>query len=419
MSKKLVRICDVEEYSAKIKDDNLTEMEMFFIFFITSFFSLISIELEKLFCGYGVEMSFSFTFASITVLYNVSNLTKSSFKKGYKSYDAQVYYLSFLISFLFSVIFLIKFDDIIDLDIKYDAILNIVNDRITRVTTYQNNIPKEVFLFDKLHLKILFSLIFSYYICGIFTVCTRVAYFDILLLQTEEKLKRSYMIKDNSVIRSYRNYSKIRLIYHFFILFLLIDPLFKSLLTKELKIVNEVTYYTTIVFTNILMEVFLMTKTTRFSSKLFFEQNCYEMIEFAENPQKGELDRLRRKMHSMNIKGFEIFSQFVYIVLLPLILMLLFFNRSGCSEEMNNILFSNQNLTNSTINNNVLQNNSSTEWTKNSTIKDLNAFTFKNSFIETICYFLLIANYFAKSFFTLIYSYYLSNFSRHGKMYLI
>ena len=399
-----------------MKDENLIELEMFYIFFITCIMSLASIEAEKIFCGQGIEMSFSFTFALISIIYNLFSMAKPHFKKGLNNYDAHIFIFTFTISFIFMFTMLVKFEYIIDFKINYDNIFGIVNNRIQRLMAYEDNFPISLFLIDKIHLKFLFSLCFSFHLSGMYFVCTRIAYFDVLLQQTEEKLKRIYMISDNnSVVKTYKNYNKIRLIYQFFIFYLLVDPLFKNFLTEELKIINEVTYYT-FLFGNIIMETFLMIKTSRIDFKLFFEQNCVDMMEFAENPQRSNLDGLKNKMHLMNNKGFEIFPQFFYISFLPILMFMLFYNRSCCSEEIHNVFFNITNL-NFTLNSTVGESNFNIS--EQLSVKNLNNFKFKNSLVETICYFFLIANYFGKSFITLAYSYYLSNFSRHTKIYLI
>ena len=103
-----------------MKDSNLTELEMFFIFFITCLMSLTSVEVEKIFCGLGIETSFSFTFALITILYNVSSMARPHFNRGYNYYDAHVFLLTFTISFIMMFTVLFKFDTIIDFNINHD-----------------------------------------------------------------------------------------------------------------------------------------------------------------------------------------------------------------------------------------------------------------------------------------------------------
>ena len=392
----LVRTCEVNEYVNCIKDDNYTEADVIVFFYLTTLLNLLIIELGKFSEIYykqadadadvvkindpnGNTVNISASFALITVIYLIYTMFRSNFKMGYKSYDAKLFYSLHVGCFIFSMIFLSYFENILPID--YENICEIINERIDRISNKasENSEPKSISnmnfkLCSKPILKFLYSIVFSFVISLMYRSSTNLAEFENILLnlssKNEKNEKRVFNVGSISTI------IKVKQLLNIFILFLLIDPLLKNLLVEN-TFVSDLIYHVLLLFPLIFIEMIFGFYCTKYYSELFLESNYYDMVTYCDNPGSESLQFLRKKMSKVNSIFWEIFIRIFYMNFMALLLFILFINRANAFSHFGD--------------------------------KD---FKFRSNFFDSLVYFWILGIFLSKSVFYNGYMYYLKNYNK-------
>ena len=88
----VVRSCDIKEYIEKSNDNNILEFELIIFFYVVCFISLIVVEVLKYFELSSDDETIVSSFCCITILYILYSLYRNTFKYGYRSYHAKIFY---------------------------------------------------------------------------------------------------------------------------------------------------------------------------------------------------------------------------------------------------------------------------------------------------------------------------------------
>jgi hypothetical protein len=402
----IVRTCTVGEYINGMKDPNYCETDISMFFYLTTLISLVVIEGEKIFTYfkslyYDIQsdelneneiyndniINISASFALLTVIYTIYNLAKNTFKNGFKSYEAKVFYSMNFAFFVLSVLFLIYYENILYID--YTQICEIINDRFDRIVLkaaenedkLRLETPK---ICNKSLLKIFYSFVFSTFLALIYRPTTNLAEFDSLLLNLDEKIKKTDgEVQKTFDIKKVSKFIKLKQIIDMLVLFLLVDPLLKNYITEN-NFMSEFKYYIVAVLIFIVIDFICNLTIMKYSAEVFLESNYYDMVEYCENPQNESLYFLRKKMSMINTMFWEVFNRLFYLSLVPILIYILFLNRANTMSQIKN-------------------NHSKT------------ASKFRSNLLDTFAYFLLLAVFLSKSLFYQGYSYYLRYYSKRSK----
>lgn len=424
----ILRTCQVKEYINVKKNENYYETDLMIFFCLTSFVNLIFIEFYKFFWflykymymnspSVKVEesmnenldsevisedfnsMNVSVSFVLITISYITYILFKNTFRNGYRSYDAKIFYILFIPLYFVSFGCLYYLDNINVFNIDYQHICEIVNNRINSITKHAIN-QQETSIYsgnlhvcDNLVLYSFFSFVFSFTSSLLFNSTTRMAYFDFTFHSSTASLENTYPGTASNIVKDMKkiqNYSKFRQILNTFIFLLVIDPLFKNYLIIESQYISEISYYLLIILPLLIAEAILGLILLRYHSTILLNDNYHMMIDFCINPDKNFLMYLRMKMEFINTKFWEVFLQLFLMVFLNSTLFILFLNRSDYASFVDNYF--------------------SSEAKSN-----LSNFKFQTNFLETSVYFIILAIIFAKAVFPNAYTFYLKNFSKNKK----
>lgn len=393
----LVRTCEVYEYIFGIKDDNYTEADVIVFFYLTTLFNLIVIEFGRLSENFvksipnrghintekenneSNSINIAASFALITVSYLLYNMFKSNLKMGYKSYDARIFYSFHLVFFILSLFVLSYFENLIP--INYDNVCQIVNDRLARISTKaiesdSNGLKNSSFsingICSKPILKVFYSIVFSFIVSLMYRSSTNMAEFDNIILNiSDRRLKIENKVERNFDMKRAARIVKIKQVLSVLILFLMIDPLLKSVLIEN-KFISDATYHIGILLPAIFIEMLLSSLCIKYYGELFLESNYYEMLSYCDNPNNEGLIILRKKMPTVNTIFWEVFLRVFYMTFMAFILFILYLNRADAISHLQE-----------------------------------SNFKLRSGFVDTMVYFWILGVFIAKGIFYNAYTYYL------------
>jgi hypothetical protein len=195
-----------------------------------------------------------------------------------------------------------------------------------------------------------------------------------LLIKTTIKAANIFKNADRKYLEKVQLASKSKQILNIAICLTLVDPLLNNILTES-NFMSDIKFNLFIVLPLILLEFGLNIYCLKFYATLYLNNNYYEMIEFCKSPEEKYLINLKIKMDYINKKFWEIFNHLL-ILMLSCVILFLFYIHSSYKIQ----------------------------------------FKFKESFMETTVYFILLAVSFSKGIIMNIYSYYLKKFKNNSNI---
>jgi hypothetical protein len=327
----LVRSCTVMEYLEAIKDENIMDLDLIVFFYTACFLNILTIEIYKFIIGHkaysekieqGVTddtVTSSFTF--ITIIYILYVQYKQTFSKGFRSWDAKLFYGLFVIFIgLFGLMYYFNFDQYI-VSIDYSKTCSFLNNRYEKVLTEAGTIKDHVFC-TTTSLKVFYTIVNATIMAFLFRPCCRISYFDNIIISEEKTFEEQSSLKSMSIL------CKLKVIITAFLLFVFINALFKNQILKTFSI-TDYDYKLYIIPLFLLLEVSTNFFLIKYYSNLFHLRNYYEMIDFCNNPVDKALPFLKHRMSNNNIFFWECFINIFDLTFLPSILYLFYINRSG------------------------------------------------------------------------------------------
>lgn len=383
----IVRSCSVEEYIGAIKDENIAQSDIIIFFFMIVITNLILLQGWKIFNLVYQESDSEYTstniissFVLMTIFYFVNISVKSNFKKGYLSYDAKIFYI-FMVAFVaISFVCLTYFEEIFYFNNK--MICDTVNSRINNI--YETvKLENKFIICTKTSLDVFYSFIFGIVVSSLYRAITKLSIFDDLLINTTIKVenifKQSLEKKLSNDYKFVQFTCKSKQILNITICLVLVDPLLKNIFTGN-QIMSDLKFYLWIILPLILLEFGLNIYCLQFYATLYLNNNYYEMIDFCKTPEEKFLINLKVKMDYINKKFWEIFNHMLILMFTSVILFLFYVDSSDAIHKIY--------------------------------IKK-EKFHFKENFIETSVYFILLAFSFSKGIIGNVYSYYLKKFKNN------
>ena len=368
---------------------------MFFLIII-SFITNLFQEFDKILVLTNVyDFNISSSFAFITLSYILYQNSKSAFRNGYLSYDSKVFSLIFIFIFALGNLFIFCFSHYIDftIDIKYNTVCEVINDRMKRILETSNN-KYNMDLFDFLKgsscnitvVKLFFILLFSFIIASFYRSITRMSYFDVKLINSTNRLEEiehqlldSTSNKKASPLNHIKLIIKCKSILAIICLFSLIDPIMLKPLLSILSEYQFVIFFQLPLFS---IECIFSVLCLKYYSNIYLNQNYYSMIEFCNEPNQDYLSALKLRMSYINSSFWDVFQNLICLSFMPFLLFIFFINRSGCHLQ------------------------------ENINVAD---FTFKNYFLENVMYVCLLSLMLSKAIIGNLYNYYLQKLETSNK----
>ena len=311
----IIRSCDIKEYIEKSHDQNIVEVELILFFYITSFINLINIEILKILKINNNDDTISASFCLITLIYIIYSLFKNTFKNGYSSYNAMIFYSLFIFFMAISGLIVFFNHENLFVSIDYVNICKILNDRYERVLIQSDTINDHI-LCNNTILKLFYIFIFSLISGLLYRPCARMAHFDNLLISDLTKLEK---IDESLVFRT-----KIKIILSTSLLFIFIKPLLQDHISISFN-----NYMLFIIPAFLIYDMYLNSKYIKQYSNVYLLDNYRSMIEFCKSPDDLKVNKLRNNMKILNENFWSIFLNLIYLTFLPILTYTFYISRSN------------------------------------------------------------------------------------------
>ena len=334
----IVRSCEIDEYALKAQDENFYKFDLIVLFYLCNLTTVLINEIKNIFIAVFLKEDIisvntfnvisSFVLISFTYFIYL-NLRFFIFKEGFKKIEAKTFYVNFTICFISFLLIQIYKEEF--LNFNYNSVLEIINDRIYSILSYtEYTFKNEKNMLSKIHIQILFSIIFSLYTSILYRPSMRYSYFDHFLLMAcdkaeDENIKNS---KLELVI-------KFKSICNIFSLFLLLEPI-SNFLFDYFNIFKTYSNAIIIIFLFIssILELICGIHEIWYIGFMFHTQNYNEILKFSKNPSKEQLKYHRLYMTLVNTRFWDIISHIFYLVFIPILILICYFSRSNIIQTL-------------------------------------------------------------------------------------
>ena len=317
----IVRSCNLNEYISILKDDDnvfssksYSRIDMFLYFYCCIIIILLTKpfflkdDLTNMINGFGIFFIFYSLYVSLCYINQEKNKIKFT--------------IGIIISFIIYMMITIYYKEFWSIDEK-EVIENIketLNEfhrkeifKDSNVTN--NNSPFYFKHVNPLNLNFFFGIIFSIFLSILYIMTEDTYYFDVILINASKGTH-------NSQLKLIENLTKGKIILNFFLLFALIQPLFKGYFPNlELKI-----YLIIILFTTFL-ELMFNTQSIWYDT-FKIEQNNYELsLQFCktnESEIKKKLPSLKRSIMAINKSLIDYLYKLIFLSFTPSLLTVLY-----------------------------------------------------------------------------------------------
>ena len=332
----IVRSCDFNEFISILKDDSndlisksYSQIDMFLYFFLCS---IILIIIKLLFLKDDLtNIANGFGFACI--IYSIW-CCLDYIKKEKNRIKLLIGIILCFILYMFITIYYKEFWSINEKEI-IETSLNYI-DEITKKEVFKDFNNTNISLtknqwynkyLNPLNLNIFFGFIFSFILSIIYIIIDNIYYFDINLIKHSKN-------KVNTQLKLIENLTKGKIILNTFLLFGLIQPLFKGYFPNlDLKI------YKIVMLSTAFLELMFNTQSIWYDT-LTIEQNNYELsLDFCQTQDsdiKKQLPSLKVKIMFINKKLIDCLFKLIFLSFSPFLLCLLYFYNT--KDKINNTL---------------------------------------------------------------------------------
>ena len=332
----IVRSCDFNEFISILKDDSndlisksYSQIDMFLYFFLCS---IILIIIKLLFLKDDLtNITNGFGFACI--IYSIW-CCLDYIKKEKNRIKLLIGIILCFILYMFITIYYKEFWSINEKEI-IETSLNYI-DEITKKEVFKDFNNTNISLtknqwynkyLNPLNLNIFFGFIFSFILSIIYIIIDNIYYFDINLIKHSKN-------KVNTQLKLIENLTKGKIILNTFLLFGLIQPLFKGYFPNlDLKI------YKIVMLSTAFLELMFNTQSIWYDT-LTIEQNNYELsLDFCQTQDsdiKKQLPSLKVKIMFINKKLIDCLFKLIFLSFSPFLLCLLYFYNT--KDKINNTL---------------------------------------------------------------------------------
>ena len=332
----IVRSCDFNEFISILKDDSndlisksYSQIDMFLYFFLCS---IILIIIKLLFLKDDLtNIANGFGFACI--IYSIW-CCLDYIKKEKNRIKLLIGIILCFILYMFTTIYYKEFWSINEKEI-IETSLNYI-DEITKKEVFKDFNNTNISLtknqwynkyLNPLNLNIFFGFIFSFILSIIYIIIDNIYYFDINLIKHSKN-------KVNTQLKLIENLTKGKIILNTFLLFGLIQPLFKGYFPNlDLKI------YKIVMLSTAFLELMFNTQSIWYDT-LTIEQNNYELsLDFCQTQDsdiKKQLPSLKVKIMFINKKLIDCLFKLIFLSFSPFLLCLLYFYNT--KDKINNTL---------------------------------------------------------------------------------
>ena len=332
----IVRSCNLNEYISILKDDDnvfssksYSRIDMFLYFYCCIIIILLTKpfflkdDLTNMINGFGIFFIFYSLYVSLCYINQEKNKIKFT--------------IGIIISFIIYMMISIYYKEFWSIDEK-EVIENIketLNEfhrkeifKDSNVTN--NNSPFYFKHVNPLNLNFFFGIIFSIFLSILYIMTEDTYYFDVILINASKGTH-------NSQLKLIENLTKGKIILNFFLLFALIQPLFKGYFPNlELKI-----YLIIILFTTFL-ELMFNTQSIWYDT-FKIEQNNYELtLQFCktnESEIKKKLPSLKRSIMAINKTLIDYLYKLIFLSFTPSLLTVLYLYNTLYGKNKINKLF--------------------------------------------------------------------------------
>ena len=332
----IVRSCDFNEFISILKDDNndlisksYSQVDMFLYFYLCT---IILIIIRLLFLKddlTNIANGFGFT----CIVYSLYRCLVYINKEKNKIKLVIGFILSFIL-YMFITIYYKEFWSINEKEI-IEKFLNYF-DEITKKEIFKDSNNTNVSFkknelyyqyLNPLNLNIFFGFTFSFILSIIYIMVDDIYYFDINLINPSKN-------KLNTQLKLIENLTKGKVILNIFLLFGLIQPLFKGFFPNlDLKI------YIIIILSTEFLELLFNTQSIWYDT-LRIEQNNYELsLEFCKTKDsdiKKQLPALKKSIMLINKTLIDYLFKLIFLSFSPFLLCLLYFYNT--KDKINNTL---------------------------------------------------------------------------------
>ena len=332
----IVRSCDFNEFISILKDDSndlisksYSQIDMFLYFFLCS---IILIIIKLLFLKDDLtNIANGFGFACI--IYSIW-CCLDYIKKEKNRIKLLIGIILCFILYMFITIYYKEFWSINEKEI-IETSLNYI-DEITKKEVFKDFNNTNISLtknqwynkyLNPLNLNIFFGFIFSFILSIIYIIIDNIYYFDINLIKHSKN-------KVNTQLKLIENLTKGKIILNTFLLFGLIQPLFKGYFPNlDLKI------YKIVMLSTAFLELMFNTQSIWYDT-LTIEQNNYKLsLDFCQTQDsdiKKQLPSLKVKIMFINKKLIDCLFKLIFLSFSPFLLCLLYFYNT--IDKINNTL---------------------------------------------------------------------------------
>ena len=332
----IVRSCNLNEYISILKDDDnifsskaYSRIDMFLYFYSCIIIILLTKpfflkdDLTNMINGFGIFFIFYSLYVSLCYIIQEKNKIKFT--------------IGIIISFIIYMMISIYYKEFWSIDEK-EVIENIKETlsafhrkeifKDSNVTN--NNSPFYFKHVNPLNLNFFFGIIFSIFLSILYIMTEDTYYFDVILINASKGTH-------NSQLKLIENLTKGKIILNFFLLFALIQPLFKGYFPNlELKI-----YLIIILFTAFL-ELMFNTQSIWYDT-FKIEQNNYELsLQFCktnESEIKKKLPSLKRSIMAINKTLIDYLYKLIFLSFTPSLLTVLYLYNTLYGKNKINKLF--------------------------------------------------------------------------------
>ena len=332
----IVRSCDFNEFISILKDDNTdvisksySQVDMLLYFYLCT---IILIIIKLLFLKDDLtNIANGFGFACI--IYSIW-CCLDYIKKEKNRIKLLIGIILCFILYMFITIYYKEFWSINEKEI-IETSLNYI-DEITKKEVFKDFNNTNISLtknqwynkyLNPLNLNIFFGFIFSFILSIIYIIIDNIYYFDINLIKHSKN-------KVNTQLKLIENLTKGKIILNTFLLFGLIQPLFKGYFPNlDLKI------YKIVMLSTAFLELMFNTQSIWYDT-LTIEQNNYELsLDFCQTQDsdiKKQLPSLKVKIMFINKKLIDCLFKLIFLSFSPFLLCLLYFYNT--KDKINNTL---------------------------------------------------------------------------------
>lgn len=356
----LVRSCNLDEYTQKTTENKYFDFKFIVLFYLILLSSTLLNETRNIF--YFItqksqahlllepntkESTFNITssFLFISLTYFIySMLRKHIFHKGIWNALTKPFFIAFTVATSFFIALETFAPQL--LNINYSSTNEIINNRINSLVhqikvelNNNNNVitASNTNICNILYIKILFAIVFGVFVGVLYQPCIQLCKFDYSLLSKYETQDNTYGFNLNKI----GVVIKIKNILNMLIMFILLEPLFKTLLPNIT--INKKIYFIILLIT--LCIEFICNVYAYWYYSFVYSMCVYgEIMKLNANPTKQNFLITSMNVKYLNMRFWEVALYVFYLVFFPILIAVSFASQSGLyspGEEMKHFFFQN------------------------------------------------------------------------------